>query len=91
MTNKPNTRIPIDDLQTFAEKLSEWHSRKVQVINQLMQIPDGTVFSVEDGEDQVMTGDIRQGFLVGLTVALAELGKLPFYTEYDDGSSHALH
>lgn len=79
-TSKPEI-VPVEDLDAFVQILTRWHANKVRLLEHMMEIPDGTELSVNDGPSVKLAGDLRDGFMVGLTVALGELGQLPFVTE----------
>ena len=86
-TTKPET-IEVNDLDKFVKLLANWHSSKVKVLEHMLLIPDGTVMEL-DGTDHNLTGDMLIGFRAGLSVALAELGSLPFMyeTEVEDAAN----
>jgi hypothetical protein len=46
-----------------------------------MDIPEGLEITLNDTEVSVLKGDLHKGFKIGLIVALAELGELPFVAE----------
>ena len=73
-----SSNLMIEDLDTFVNTLTAWHNRQVEVLKQLKNIPDGTEVSFEEGKVDVITGDLRKGFAMGIEVALIELGQLPF-------------
>ena len=75
--------IMIDTLDGFVKALHHWHHNKVQVIKHLQSIPEGTEVSKESEEPFVLTGDALKGFVMGLQVALEEIGELPFEAEID--------
>jgi len=80
--------VYVDDMGHFIELLVRWHDTKVRLLKHMEQIPDGTVIQFDDVE-QAFTGDMRQGFMLGVRVALAELGELPFAAEVDDSEPAA--
>lgn len=71
----------IDDVDQFAVLITDWHSRKVAVLEHMMSVPAGTEMEVS-GECEpttlILTADILDGFRAGLGLALIELGELPF-------------
>ena len=73
--------IPVTDLDQFVSVLMDWHQNKVARLEYLLTIPDGTETTLNETESVVLTGDVRTAFIIGITVALTELGKLPFVTE----------
>jgi hypothetical protein len=81
---KPAT-VEVTNLDQFVSILSGWHSNRVQTLEHMLQIPDGTEVEVknEDGSAQqhIITGDVLVGFKLGLNLSLMELGSLPFVTE----------
>lgn len=80
--SKPET-VSIDSLDQFVRALHQWHSNKVKVLTHLMTIPEGT--EVTDGleDPKVLQGEFREGFILGLKVALHEMGELPFEAEVE--------
>lgn len=84
--NADNT-IAIEDLNQFVEILTAWHIDKVAEVRHLLEVPEGSMFSIGDGIDEneiVLSGDTLAGFKFGLEMALMQLGALPFATELED-------
>lgn len=77
--------VMVQDLDHFINLLVRWHDTKVRVLKHMESIPEDAVVEIE-GVDHKFTAEMRQGFKVGITVALAELGTLPFGFETDDES-----
>lgn len=88
MTQENQDTLVIEDMNQFVQILVAWHSEKVKVLEHMLLIPDGTVMEL-DGTDHNLTGDMLIGFRAGLSVALAELGSLPFMyeTEAEDAAN----
>lgn len=76
----PDT-IDITDLDQFVAIITAWHQNRVAQLEHLLEIPEGTEASLNDDETIKLEGDIRTGFLIGITVGLTQLGKLPFVAE----------
>lgn len=79
---QPET-VVIETLDGFVRALQNWHSNKVQLLKHMQQIPEGTEVTRDDGEPQALEGDLLKGFILGLEVALSEMGELPFEAEVD--------
>lgn len=75
--------VEIKDLNQFVFFLNQWHANKVQTIRHLMTIPVGTEMEI-DNEPYILDEQTHRGFVAGLTVALSELGELPFAAEMDE-------
>ena len=88
MAQENQDTLVIKDVNQFVQILVAWHSEKVKVLEHMLLIPDGTVMEL-DGTDHNLTGDMLIGFRAGLSVALAELGSLPFMyeTEVEDAAN----
>lgn len=65
------------DLGTFINILTDWHKTRVQFLEHLKNVPEGVAISINDGEDIAMTGQLLEGFRLGLGLALSELGSFP--------------
>lgn len=80
--NPPKTDLAFfNDIDLFAAHLTAWHSRKVALLEHMLQIPEGTEFEVKinDVEQKViLDGDALVAFRGGIATALMELGQLPF-------------
>lgn len=79
--------IAINDLDQFIALLTDWHSRQVATIKHLQDAPVGIKVMVGDGTEateHVLEGQFREGFQLGLGLALNYLGILPFMAEYSD-------
>jgi hypothetical protein len=75
--------VQVQSLDHFITLLIRWHDTKVRLLKHMTEIPEGAVVEI-DGADKAFTGDLREGFKLGITVALAELGNLPFAVEMDE-------
>ena len=76
--------VGITDLDQFVAMLSMWHQNRVAQMQKFMEIPeDVQVTTADDDQLVTLTGDVRVGFLIGITTGLAILGKLPFVAEMD--------
>jgi hypothetical protein len=73
--------VMIDSLDQFVRALQQWHSNKVQVLKHMQSVPEGTEVSDNTGKTYLLEGAYRDGFILGLTVALSEMGELPFEAE----------
>ena len=91
MTETPDTLLAVNDLDQFVQMLSSWHTKKVAVLKHMQNIPETAEVSIGDGPPVQMTGAFREGFLLGLSIALSELGELPFVAEMEDASSATKH
>lgn len=79
--------VEVTSLDHFVRTLTHWHSQRVKVLEHMLSIPDGAQVQIEGEEDRALTGDYRHGFTTGLSLALIELGKLPFVAEVEDSES----
>ena len=86
-TEKPET-IEVNDLDHFIKLLVRWHDTKCRLLKHMEEIPEDAVVEI-DGVDHTFTPEMRQGFKLGITIALAELGQLPFGFETDDEETPA--
>lgn len=71
------------DLDTFFQLLASWHENRVNVLNHMKDVPEGTEVSM-DGDDNppiILSGEMLAGFQLGIELSLMELGTLPFYPE----------
>lgn len=82
MTDQKET-IEITNLHDFITLLIRWHDTKMRLLKHLNTMPEGTQVEIE-GVTEEFTGDLRRGFQLGITVALSELGELPFAAEVDE-------
>lgn len=88
--NQPNEIVgfEVNDLNQFIGLITAWHANRVATVEHMLQTPDGTEleFNNGDGTKQnfVCTGEFKQGFLIGLQLALMQLGTLPFVAEMED-------
>lgn len=73
--------IEITDVNQFVGILAAWHSKKVAVLEHMLQVPEGTEMSVDGQDPLILTGDMLAGVKAGISIALMELGSLPFIAE----------
>lgn len=78
------TTIEIQDLNQFVQMLTAWHSKKVKVLEHMLQIPEGIEMVVDGKDTVILKGEILAGFKAGLNLALMELGSLPFVYESEE-------
>jgi hypothetical protein len=83
MENKQPEAVMIDTLDGFVRALHHWHYNKVQMLKHMQTIPEGTEVSKDEGEPITLTGDVLKGFILGIEVALEEMGELPFEAEVE--------
>lgn len=73
--------VALNSIDLFAAHLVAWHTRKVAMLEHMLNIPDGTEFTVNIAGDEkivTLTGDALVAFRGGLAIALTEMGTLPF-------------
>lgn len=81
---------PIDDIDTFAMMVDQWHGKCMEQGNRLLEIPEGTEVTVEDhakpGEviQMNLDGAYLQTFRVGVEAALNVFKDLPFGASLED-------
>ena len=79
--------LEVVNLDQFVVLLSKWHQNRVAQLQHLMDIPEGTLASLNEETSIELTGDARIGFLIGVTVGLSHFGELPFVAEIDESST----
>lgn len=82
MNQKPET-VLVQSIDQFIQLLSGWHQGKVQTLEHMLGMPEGIEVTFNDEAPQILSGDLHKGFLMGLSLALMELGTLPFAAEMD--------
>lgn len=73
--------VPITSLDQFAQMIADWHANRVAQLEHSLTIPDEVEIVcglTDSGEEISLTPEQRQGFKVGLTVALGMIQELPF-------------
>ena len=85
--NTINPTVEVNDLDHFVKLLSTWHETKTKVIKHLLDIPETAEVSIGDAAPIMITGDFRKGFQLGISLALAELGELPFVAELEESAA----
>jgi hypothetical protein len=91
MTETPDTLVAVNDLDQFVQLLSSWHKKKIATLKHMLEIPDTAEVSLGDAPPIKMTGAFREGFLLGLSLSISELGELPFVAEIEDSSTAVKH
>ena len=82
MNQKAQT-VLVQDIDQFIQLLSGWHQGKVQTLEHMLGVPEGIEVTFNEEAPQILTGDLHKGFLMGLSLALMELGTLPFGVEME--------
>ena len=83
MSQVPQTLI-VENIDQFIQLLSGWHEDKVKTLEHMLGMPEGIEVTFNDEVPQILSGDLHKGFLMGLSLALMELGTLPFGAEVED-------
>lgn len=81
--------VPIVNTDQFAQILAAWHADRIKKIKQLLEVPEGTTFTVGE-EEVVLSGSTLASFKFGLEMALMQIGDLPFVAELEDVAIEAV-
>jgi len=82
MTDKDT--VEIQDLNHFVTALVSWHEKKVKVLEHMLNVPEGVETEMSGQAPIKLIGDALIGFRTGISLALMELGTLPFVTVYEE-------
>ena len=82
--NQKSETVVVSDIDQFIQLLSGWHENKVKTLEHMLTIPEGVEVRFNSEAPQILSGDLHKGFIMGLSLALMELGTLPFGVEIDD-------
>lgn len=82
-TKAPQSLL-VETMDDFVRLLTGWHVNKVALLKHLKEIPEGTEVTLDDEGTRVIAGEYRAGFIMGLHIALHELGTLPFEAEIEE-------
>ena len=77
MTDEVAEIVDLDTVDKFAKFIFAWHANRVARLEHLLQVPQGIEFKVGDGPEQKLEGDLYSGFIMGINMALNEVGNLP--------------
>ena len=83
MSEKTET-VLVQNIDQFIQLLSGWHDSKVKTLEHFLSMPEGIEVTFNEQAPQILSGDLHKGFIMGLSLALMELGTLPFGVEIDD-------
>lgn len=89
----PIGATPINDVDTFAMLIDQWHATKMDHGNRLLKIPEGTTIEVEDAKtpgqtiEMDLNGTYLQVFKVGVMTALHLFKDLPFGASIEEASN----
>ena len=86
MPKTPDT-IEITDLDQFIGLLSRWHAHKLNVLKHMLEVPETAEVSIGDEPPVTVAGDFRKGYQLGISLALSELGELPFLAELGESAA----
>lgn len=75
--------VEITDVNQFVGILTNWHAKKVAILEHMLQVPEVTEMQVDGGTSVILTSDMLAGFKAGISVSLMELGILPFVAEME--------
>lgn len=83
---KPEDSSEINDLNHFITLLTNWHGKRVAKLEEILNIPEGTEVTMNEGPPMALVGDTLKGFRLGVALSLSQLGQLPFEAEYEPSS-----
>ena len=86
-----NETIEVNDLDKFVHLLAGWHTNRVARVKHLLDVPETTEVAIGEDAPVPMTGDFRKGFQLGISLALSELGDLPFVAEIEESQTATKH
>lgn len=75
--------VTINSMNAFAALVATWHRSKMEKLQHLLTVPDGTTFEIGD-EKLVLETEALKGFKFGVELSIMQLGELPFVVEYED-------
>lgn len=59
-----------ENMQEIAEGLVSWHQHRMKQLKTVLDLPADTEIMIGSGDDKIaLTGDVRKGFRMGMTVA----------------------
>lgn len=76
--------VEVTEIGPFIAMLQAWHKKQVATLKHLTTIPVGTDVAIEDDDPFKLEGPAMQGFQMGISIALAHLGDLPFEAEFEE-------
>jgi hypothetical protein len=81
--------VAMENLDQFVATLTAWHTMRVKELRHFQQVPEGMGLEISDlttgqAVQHILSGEKREGFLIGLELALMRLGSLPFVAELED-------
>lgn len=82
-SSKEEAILEVSELEQFVRLLMNWHSKKVSVLEHMLEIPEGTEVEFSGVGTFALTGEAHNGFQAGLSLALLELGRLPFHVMHE--------
>ena len=71
----------ITTISQLSQLVATWYDNQIAILDQLKGVPAGTQVQVGDkeaNETYVLEGDVLTGYLLGLNLALSNIGSLPF-------------
>lgn len=74
---------PIESVSDLAGLIFGWHQNRIQRLQQMMEIPEDAVVQYGDKE-YTLAGDLLIAYQIGLTVAMSEFRRLPFYADVNE-------
>lgn len=80
--------LEVQNLEHFIAIISDWHGTRVQELEQIMQVPEGVSVTFNEDAPVDLVGDLRQGFIMGISLALMRIGTLPFVVQDVDEPIH---
>ena len=76
--------IMVTGLDEFLPLLLDWHEKQVAVVQHLRTVPEGIEVEIEGAPPFKLEGESLRAYHMGIELCLNYLGKLPFYTEYEE-------
>lgn len=70
--------VTVQTVEEFAAYVATWHENRINQMAHMQQMPEGTPVAINGGNEVPFTGDLRDGFIAGLNVAISLIQELPF-------------
>ena len=80
--------MEVENMEHFIAIMTHWHGTRVQELEQIMQVPEGVSVTFNEEAPVALVGDLRQGFIMGVSLALMRIGTLPFVVQDVDEPVH---
>lgn len=66
-----------DEVGEICQMVVQWHEKRLATLQDVVDADTAEIRLKMDGDEVVLTGDVRRGFIAGLQIAIEQFSNFP--------------